>query len=332
MMSIGRWILVPALCLAVQAGEVRLVWHRLGDAGGATGAALDGRTVVTWGDRVRWQLIDGGKARTLAVAAIGACLADINGDGLTDLVLNERSGALAWYQAPSWTRHPIDNGVDAPDMIVAKLAGKSGLLLIHKRAQLRFYEVPADPAGSWHGRDLYSVYTPSWQGGLAIADVDGDGRDDVLFGNYWMRAPERPDQHWRLFAINTWTEQEESGMMRLAVLRGVRGMATAQRMLQDGRVAWFAKPSDPTRQWEPHELGRFDRPEGLAVADLDGDGADDIVVAEGGGAGRVILFAGPSFTPRELRRGTPAVALLPVAKGLILVTRNGIERGELAVK
>src|SRR5207245_11758638 len=98
--------------------------------------------------------------------------------------------ALVGFQAPRWPRHVIDTGVDTADVLAATLFGRRGILLVHKRAQVRFYEIPTNLAGPWPVREIYSFYTPSDQGGLMLADIYGDGRPDILCGNYWIRSPE----------------------------------------------------------------------------------------------------------------------------------------------
>lgn len=305
---------------------MRFEWTRIGEGSAVTGAAVDKRTLVTWGEQIQWLPLAGSRAQTLQVEVAGACLMDVNRDGRMDVVANERSGALVWYEAPAWKRHEIDSGIDAPDLMPATIGGRRGVVIIQKRIKVRFYEVPADAAARWAERDLYSIYTPSWQGGLAAADVDGDGLVDILCGNYWMRAPQTAGLPWRLFAINTWTQEEPSGMMRVVPVR--RGMATAQRLLAAGRVAYFEKPSDPRVLWTQHDLGTFDRPDSLEAADLDGDGAADLIVAERGAAGRVVMFAGPGLAPRELRKGRPVMALRVAGRAdLVIVTEKSIEYG-----
>jgi hypothetical protein len=160
-----------------------------------TGSALSGRTLVTWGERLRWWNLSEGKG-TASVArgpfAEGGAILDVDGDGRPDVVLNEDSPgrAFVWLEAPGWAGHVIDTGVDTADVLAAKLFGRRGILVVHRRAQVRFYEIPHRTRDRWPMREIYSFYTPSDQGGLALADVDGDGRLDILYGNYWIRSPE----------------------------------------------------------------------------------------------------------------------------------------------
>ena len=44
-------------------------------------------------------------------------------------------------------------------------------------------------ASAWPYREIYSIYTPSQQTGLSMRDIDGDGRIDILCGNYWIQKP-----------------------------------------------------------------------------------------------------------------------------------------------
>ncbi len=63
----------------------------------------------------------------------------------------------------------------------------------------------------WRETELYTIYTPSTEGGLVISDIDGDGLPDLLCGNYWMKSPTAFELPWREFAIDTWNEEEGSG-------------------------------------------------------------------------------------------------------------------------
>ena len=339
--------LLSCLSAASLAGQSRFAAHRIATLGARIrGAEVHGGTLITWGERIVSRDLPSGTPHVLrgtgTPLAEGGCLTDVDGDGRLDLVVNESGPeqALVWLQAPRWTRHVIDTGIDAPDIVPATLFGRRGVLLIQKRIQIRFYQTPADPARRWPSQDVYSVYTPSWQGGLRIAQIDGEGQPDLLCGNYWVRAPAAFDLPWHLFAINTWTENEKSGMMRLVYAdlfgSGSPVLLAAQRAMEHARLAWFAKPADPKLIWEEHRLETgldLSEPASLDVADLDGDRRPDILIAEKAAPARLILLhnrGNGRFEPEVLQQGSPvdyarAIDLNGDGRpGILAVTRSAI--------
>ena len=306
------WLLASALAAA---GPPQFVEHRLPAPPGETAAgfALDGRTLVTWGARVTVRELPGGAPRVLASEARafgpGGCLLRMEG-GHPELVLNQQGGkqALIRLRSADGARDVIATGIDAPDILPAVLHGRSGVVLVQKGIQVRFYQVPAERGAPWTSRDLYSIYTPAAQGGLELADIDADGRTDILCGNYWLRSPERFELPWRLFAINTWTETDRSGLLRLAWLPDARGVAAAQREMAPARLALFLRPADPRQLWTGRRVEAvpdLNRPNALAIADFDADGRRDLLVAESAGAGRllVLFHQEGGYTPHEVARG-----------------------------
>jgi len=201
----------------------------------------------------------------------------------------------------------IDHGVSANEIVPATIHGRRGIVLAQRRMQVRFYEVPENPAKPWPARDIYSFYSPSDQGGLLLADVDRDGRIDIVSGNYWIQCPEEYELPWRLFAIRTWSEEKLSGMVQMAWQdlfgTGIPNLIVTQAEMSKARIAWFEKPTDPRQIWTEHRIeGSLDlnQPRALQVADFDGDGKPDILVAERGFPGRLIVFHNQGsgrFTP-----------------------------------
>lgn len=225
----------------------------------------------------------------------GGCVADWNRDGRIDLVLHEIGqeepdsaiGRMVALLAPDWRPELIDTGASFRDCLGLELYGRRGVLVTHRQMQLRFYERAQDRKPRY--REIYSIYTTSAQSGLAQADIDGDGRLDLLHGNYWLKAPEEFHLGWRLFALQTWFDAPRSAMIRIAVTRvnGKLAVVEAESEASPARFAWFEPPADPRQLWIQHDLaidGGLHKPQVLANA---GDGV--VLVGEDNGAGSRLL-------------------------------------------
>lgn len=340
----GRAALAAILtCTAAVAGEPFHLERRVVASLGKeqiAGAAFDGETAATWGDRIRFWTLPGLRSRALSgkppALAEGGCLLDVDGDGQLDLIANEAGGrhALLWFSGRDGKRREIDHGIEAHEILPATLFGRRGVLLVQKRIQVRFYEVPARPGVEWAERDVYSFYSPSDQGGLLLADIDRDGRMDIVCGNYWIQSPEEFDLPWRLFAIRTWAEERLSAMTRLAWSdlfgTGIPNLVVSQCEMKGGRIAWFEKPADPKQVWKETRLeAKLDltEPHVLEVADFDGAGRPDILVIERAGAGRVFVFQNEGegkFTPVLAGRSAGVV-------GARVIDVNGDHRPDVLV-
>ncbi len=176
-----------------------------------------------------------------------ACLVlDVDKDGLNDIVVASRreGAALAWYrrEKDGWTIHPIDRGLNI-------------------------------------------------EAGGAAADLDGDGDLDLIFGEdysgsklYWWENP-----YPRYAGRTGWTRREiksSGGHMHHDQVVGDfdgDGRDDLVFWVQESEVLLLAElPRDPTRSgpWSTVPIARVGRAEGLAKADVDGDGKLDLI---GGG-------------------------------------------------
>jgi len=302
------WIALAAAASEYSTEEL----HRLGE-GEVRGAAMDGSRVITWGDAVVAWPLDGSAPVTLARAADGFGEGGCTfGDGL---VLHELPARMVFLRRSGATEH-MDTAADFGDCLDATLFGRRGVLVVHRGAQVRFYESP-----HWRYREIYSIYTPSRQGGLLLRDVDGDRRPDILCGNYWIRSPERFDLPWRLFAIQDWWEREESALVRLAFSGA---LLAAQREAAPARLSWFDRPSDPKLPWKMRAVVVSPPPRrvraltpgsvpGTAIAGEDAGPGSRLLRIEGSGA--EVIGASNGFVAARASGGD-----------IVTVSRNAIVR------
>ena len=269
------------------------------------GAWLDGH-LYTWGAQLRqWNAaLTGSRALTSGPFSFGATFQD-------KLVL-ERQGTLRWGD------QVIDVNTQVIDALEATLFGRTGLLVVHRGMQLRFYERPQEPAKRWPYREIYSFYTAGEQGGLALHDVDGDGRLDILCGNYWVQSPPEFDLPWRLFAINLFNEHPQAASARLAWHQGRLLWLESKR--PQARAFWFTPPVDPKQLWEgtPVALSRpLNYPRALLIA------GGRVLVGEQNGRESACLELDQA---KPLLAGEPLHTLLDTPEGVVGIGPTSVRR------
>jgi hypothetical protein len=270
------------------------------------GGAIVNDRLLTWGEALdEWTLPELRRSRLMKGDFRAGCAFD-GGLALQEghRLIWRRGGQAGW----------IDTEAAAADMVEAELFGRRGLLVSHLGMQLRFYERPTGE-GRWPYREIYSFYTASEQGGFLVRDIDGDGRADIVCGNYWIQAPAEFELPWRLFAINLFHEHPLAASARLAWWNGKVLWLESKR--SPARAALFAPPSDVRQLWREEPIA-FDPPLAYPRAVL--TRKDEIWIGEDNGrASRVVAF--PSR--RMVHEGTPVRALLAWRNRVVAVGPNG---------
>lgn len=218
-------------------------------------------------------------------------LTDIDRDGDLDFVLGGRippPERLYWleFQAPDrWVRHEIGTEY-ASDVGLAALDVDDDGWIDLVCSGVWFRNPGAARAEHWERL----VFAPDAAGAhdIVAADVDGDGRDDiVMMGDArtplnalcWFKIPVDPRTTWERHDIGPGIH----GAIAPAGVRDLNGDGHADVVRGD---TWFENKDGRGREWHAHPaipMGR-EGPYGMCVrtviADIDGDGKPALVVCD----------------------------------------------------
>lgn len=144
----------------------------------------------------------------------GAVPMDVDGDGLADLVcVSWFRHSLFWLKNPGgegmWEKHIIDDNCPNGETVLAHDIDNDGFLEIIPttvRHPLHIYKLERDENGKPLGRFIKHVIegepdTFDQGHGLGFADINGDGKDEVITPNGWYLVPGENvyDQRWLSF-------------------------------------------------------------------------------------------------------------------------------------
>jgi len=321
---------------------------------GASGVPLVGRllrrleTSVFWYENPGWERH--AISRTPDLYVFGNALGDVTGTGRLDLIAGQGIGRRDIYvfEQPAdptgpWPRYTIASDFDKyHDLAFGDVDndGEPEIVGTSQQSEVVFYyEIPENPRETpWPEECRHVIAADTNVEGLAVVDLDGDGRNELIAGTDIYRAQSATEAQPAVEQSGQAEEAQTDGGAATPVAAGWdREQITAgwdwtrvavgdldndgdQEVVfsegdsphlddEPGRVGWFDPP-----EWEPHVL-RDDMycPHSVQLADFDGNGWLDIYVAEMGLGGNDddaehIIFRNTGeaeFEERQIAHGIP---------------------------
>ncbi|WP_169454448.1 FG-GAP repeat domain-containing protein [Catelliglobosispora koreensis] len=224
-----------------------------------------------------------------ALSESGSAAADLDNDGDVDVIIG-----VTWYEnGASWAPHALFAGNlnMTHDVVVADL-NDDGRLDIAMRGESHstVYVYLQDNPAKW---TLFTVDPEIGLNGLEVADVDGDGLQDLIVGGRWMRNPGGD------IANATWPVHKFADWAGYAAVKFSHADIVLSVSEEPGKLSWFTGPS-----WTETVVDTgLDSVHGFILTDIDRDGSVDIVASEYRGQGRFLIYrqtAPLSFTPTVL--------------------------------
>ena len=271
---------------------------------------------------------------------------DANGDGKQDLIAMGVTKVFALV-SPSWTPHVLFDaqegkmlycvGLDADhdgdldlvvgryqipwiDFRVARASGKTANEPKGPDFSVGWIENTGRINSSWPlhviDRELNGIH------GLWVGDVDGDGALDVIadsisgphFPNsvVWFRGSKRGEP---TFPRQVVTRAGADGRPHYLDFGDVDRDGRGDILLGDsggGTFTWWQRSANPSEPWTKQMIAREKGATNIKLADVDGDGAPDVVASCGHGTG-VFWFKGPNWVKHEIDGALPTPHALGVA-------------------
>jgi hypothetical protein len=237
------------------------------------------------------------------VQSNGDFLMDIDGDGRLDVLAGSfLPTEVHWYRNPGPEAHRLGQLWPKQLLMDTKKSQNEAQLL----ADLDEDGRPEWVVNSWNQKNPLTVWrfqntkkhaadgnrfrmVPAEIGregdmhGLGVGDVNQDGRLDVLFGGGWYEQPSQNpwDSPWKLHA--DWQIQGSIPMLVADVDGDRRNDILVGKGHDYGLYYWkqMEKKADGAVQFDQREIDKsFSQPHALALADLDGDGVNELITGK----------------------------------------------------
>jgi hypothetical protein len=206
-------------------------------------------------------------------------VADVDGDGLPDLVVGGQKGPLVWYRAPKWEKfHIAGGGYSTVTGNAGDIDSDGDLDLVLGGAV--WFENPGNlrtaPAAAWK---MHTVADDPTHDAI-VADFNGDGRPDIATRNQSDFGKKAGDR------VRIWLQTPSGGWEGVTIPCEHGEGIVAADIDRDGDPdiviggVWFETVREGGAvRWVAHRFAEWHPSASIAVGDFNGDGRPDIALA-----------------------------------------------------
>ena len=238
---------------------------------------------------------------------------EFTGDGELDIIVAGGETDIVYlYVAPTFERvtlSELSSAIHVVTMDVDADGDDDAVFCRHSPGLIFWLEQPGSgqltEPWSAHMIDGASLSGADGIHGLAVSDVNGDGRDDLVASAgfqssvYVYFVPTDPTMPWPRETIADGDAPALTHYVAAGDLNGDGRIDVATGGKQGNFFAWWEQPQEPGDPWLRHYLTSETGATHVEIMDLNGDGVFDILASRGHGDG-LLWYEGPEFEVHPL--------------------------------